>query len=151
MLARVLICYSTRGTALHHRIDGRQRHVVGHLACYLVHVEVFRINLLHLLDHLVGDAEQRGVNHIVLPQLHLFQFALVEQCKLLQELPQSEHLTYLVFAIFVMRQLGLLVQGVDKRVDDALVQTALHILLQFLGLQHGVATCCLLKDVVYLA
>ena len=117
----------------------------------MVHIKVFRINFLHVAYHLVGNAKQRGVNHIVLPQLHLVHAALVEQGKLLQEFLQSQHLAHLKLTVLVFLYRCLCVQRIYERVGYLRVETALHILLQLLRFQHLVATSSLHKYLVNLA
>ena len=127
-------------------IDGGQSRLVRHLGGQLVHVEVLGIDLLHILDHLIGDAEEGGINHIVLPQRHLTHVTLVEQRELLQEFLQSEHLSHLVQTVLVFADARLGVESVDKRIREALVVAAPHKTLQFTRFQHGIVARRILED-----
>ena len=146
-----LVGHRTGGAVQQGRADHRQCHIVGHLVGHLIHIEVFGVDLLHVGNHLVGNAEERGIDHIVLPQLHLTHPALVEQGELLQELFQTKHLAHLVEPLLIGGNARLGVEGADERVGDALVLAAMHEGLEFLGLEDGVAAGSQLEDVVHLA
>ena len=132
-------------------VDHGQGGVVGHLGCHLVHIEVFGVDLLHVLDHLVGDAEERGVDHIVLPQCHLVDMTLVEQGELFEELLQAEHLSHIVEALLIIGDARLGVERVDERVGDALVLATSHKRPELFGLEYRIFTCSRLEHAVDLA
>ena len=59
-------------------IDGGQCEVISHLFCHMIHIEIIRIDGLHILDHLIGNTEERGIDHIVFPQGHLMDMAFIQ-------------------------------------------------------------------------
>ena len=120
-LAGCLLSHSTGSAGVERGVDHRQSHIISHLSGYLIHVEVFGIDLLHVLDHLVGDAEEGGVDHIVLPQRHFTDMTFVEQRELFQELLESEQLAHFVEIVVEIEDASLGVEGLYERVGIALV------------------------------
>ena len=103
---------------MHDRTDGGQRHVVGHLLSHFVHVEVFWVDGLHVLDDLISIAKECGIDHVVLPERYFLHVALVEQRELLQELPQAKEVAHLVELVAVLVDARLRVQRLDEPVGS---------------------------------
>ena len=134
---------------MHDRADGGQRHVVGHLLSHFVHVEVFWVDGLHVLDDLISIAKECGIDHVVLPERYFLHVALVEQRELLQELPQAKEVAHLVELVAVLVDARLRVQRLDEPVGSALIVFLHHPVPQFLWFQDGVAACRTLEDLVH--
>ena len=75
---------------------------------------------------------------------------LVEQCKLLEELLEAEHLTHLFQTVLIMGDARLGMEGVDKRVGDRFITRAAHKRFQLAGLKYRVGARSLFEDVVNL-